>query len=302
MKREEAAWAIVRDMGAVGLGYFDGAKFVVDNLAAIRFARRIDAERTLTLLHGTFVDHGDRVEEHMWPEPGPLCATCGHSHDIVSFREDGRYTCGYCDCPTLATNPPPTQAAACKPSEPGASLDASGGGREESVSAEFQSSIEDGERRLAAGLGINVTERVPNAKEIDEILDWVKDGAVLPLREPLPTWHAMVQAVPRAVGSAQDRVQAVVAAAVDDGAFEALVLELERAQDLLTGSGGDPENIQRHHARLMKARSALLSAHHDAVAMERERCAKVVIDFPLDNNEDQAERDNTIASAIRAER
>lgn len=61
---EEIAWVIVRDLPG-DLGYFDGLEFQPNNLSAIRFARRIDADRMLTLLHGSSA-HEDRVEEHQW--------------------------------------------------------------------------------------------------------------------------------------------------------------------------------------------------------------------------------------------
>ena len=61
---DEIAWVIVRDLPST-LGYFDGYKFVPNNLEAIRFARKVDAERWLTLMHAGST-HSDRVEEHMW--------------------------------------------------------------------------------------------------------------------------------------------------------------------------------------------------------------------------------------------
>ena len=61
---DESAWVIVRDLPGT-LGYFDGHRFVPNNLEAIRFARRVDAERWLALMHGPSA-HSDRVEEHMW--------------------------------------------------------------------------------------------------------------------------------------------------------------------------------------------------------------------------------------------
>lgn len=61
---DESGWVIVRDLPG-SLGYFDGYQFSRNNLEALRFARRVDAERWLKLMHGESA-HSDRIEEHMW--------------------------------------------------------------------------------------------------------------------------------------------------------------------------------------------------------------------------------------------
>jgi len=62
---EESAWVITRDMGCDGLGYFEGVKFVTDNLKALRFCRKVDADKMLKYLHGG-QPTTDKVEEHLW--------------------------------------------------------------------------------------------------------------------------------------------------------------------------------------------------------------------------------------------
>ena len=64
MMSEETGWVIVRDLPAC-LGYFDGVRFSHNSLDAIRYARQVDAEKWLRLMHGG-AEHQDRVENHMW--------------------------------------------------------------------------------------------------------------------------------------------------------------------------------------------------------------------------------------------
>jgi hypothetical protein len=62
---DESGWVIVRDSAGKGLRYWDGAEFRMENLTALRFARKVDAERYLELMHFNN-DYKARVEEHMW--------------------------------------------------------------------------------------------------------------------------------------------------------------------------------------------------------------------------------------------
>jgi hypothetical protein len=62
---DETGWVIVRDSAGKGLRYWDGAEFRMENLSALRFARKVDAERYLELMHFDN-DYKARVEEHMW--------------------------------------------------------------------------------------------------------------------------------------------------------------------------------------------------------------------------------------------
>lgn len=58
----ESGWVIVIDLPAVGLGYWDGHAFPPDNLKAVRFARKYDAE----VVRGSIKEWQARTEEHGW--------------------------------------------------------------------------------------------------------------------------------------------------------------------------------------------------------------------------------------------